>query len=43
MQEKNNLNYFDILAALKRTAIPKPHDLVLCFFPERIFARAFTD
>ncbi len=26
-------NNFDILAAVKRTAIPKPHDLGFCFFP----------
>ncbi len=25
----------DILAAVKRTAIPKPHDLSFCFFPIR--------
>ncbi len=28
----------DILAAVKRTAIPKPHDLGFCFFPEGFFA-----
>jgi hypothetical protein len=33
----------DILAAVKRTAIPKPHDLGFCFFPEGFFAPAFTD
>ena len=26
----------DILAAVKRTAIPKPHDLGFCFFPVRL-------
>ncbi|MCA2811182.1 MAG: hypothetical protein IM477_00965, partial [Microcystis sp. M090S1] len=25
----------DILAAVKRTVIPKPHDLGFCFFPLR--------
>ncbi|MCE2662895.1 MAG: hypothetical protein LW716_09080, partial [Microcystis sp. 53602_E8] len=30
----------DILAAVKRTAIPKPHDLGFCFFPEGFFAPA---
>ncbi|MFN7245595.1 MAG: hypothetical protein ACK5UO_02720, partial [Microcystis sp.] len=34
---------FDILAAVKRTAIPKPHDLGFCFFPEGFFAPALTD
>ncbi|MCZ8050076.1 MAG: hypothetical protein O9290_26595, partial [Microcystis sp. LE19-41.2A] len=34
---------FDILAAVKRTAIPKPHDLGFCFFPLRGFAPALTD
>ncbi|TRT62518.1 MAG: hypothetical protein EWV85_00350, partial [Microcystis aeruginosa Ma_QC_C_20070703_M131] len=33
----------DILAAVKRTAIPKPHDLGFCFFPEGFFAPALTD
>jgi hypothetical protein len=33
----------DILAAVKRTAIPKPHDLGFCFFPEGFFAAALTD
>ena len=35
--------YLDILTALKRTAIPKPHDLGFCFFPAGFFAPAFTD
>ncbi|WP_353847854.1 DUF393 domain-containing protein, partial [Microcystis sp. M155S2] len=34
---------FDILAAVKRTAIPKPHDLGFCFFPLRGSAPALTD
>ncbi|ELS48645.1 hypothetical protein C789_1592 [Microcystis aeruginosa FACHB-905 = DIANCHI905] len=34
---------FDILTAVKRTAIPKPHDLGFCFFPEGFFAPALTD
>jgi hypothetical protein len=33
----------DILAAVKRTAIPKPHDLGFCFFPLRGSAPALTD
>ena len=33
----------DILAALKRTAIPKPHDLSFCLFPKGFFAPALTD
>ncbi|MCZ8248520.1 MAG: hypothetical protein O9300_06450, partial [Microcystis sp. LE19-195.1E] len=33
----------DILAAVKRTAIPKPHDLGFCFCPEGFFAPALTD
>ena len=33
----------DILAAVKRTAIPKPHDLGFCFFPLRGSALALTD
>ena len=33
----------DILAAVKRTVIPKPHDLSFCFFPEGFFAPALTD
>ncbi|MCA2939871.1 MAG: hypothetical protein IM319_12190, partial [Microcystis sp. M113S1] len=33
----------DILTAVKRTAIPKPHDLGFCFFPEGFFAPALTD
>jgi len=33
----------DILAAVKRTAIPKPHDLGFCFFPEGFFAPAAPD
>ncbi len=37
------LAYFDILAAVKRTAIPKPHDLGFCFFPEGFFAPAAPD
>ncbi|MDJ0605769.1 ATP-binding protein, partial [Microcystis sp. M53602_WE12] len=35
-------NNFDILAAVKRTAIPKPHDLGFCFFPLRGSAPALT-
>ena len=33
----------DILTAVKRTVIPKPHDLGFCFFPLRGFAPALTD
>ncbi|MDB9389562.1 hypothetical protein PN432_00945, partial [Microcystis aeruginosa CS-579] len=33
----------DILTAVKRTAIPKPHDLSFCFCPEGFFAPALTD
>jgi len=40
---KEQSKLFDILAAVKRTAIPKPHDLGFCFFPEGFFAPAFTD
>ncbi len=36
-------NPIDILAAVKRTAIPKPHDLGFCFFPLRGSAPALTD
>jgi hypothetical protein len=32
--------WVDILAAVKRTAIPKPHDLGFCFCPEGFFAPA---
>ncbi|MCA2815097.1 MAG: hypothetical protein IM477_22360, partial [Microcystis sp. M090S1] len=35
--------FVDILAAVKRTVIPKPHDLGFCFFPEGFFAPALTD
>ncbi|NCR09971.1 MAG: hypothetical protein GPI95_17365, partial [Microcystis aeruginosa LG13-11] len=35
-----NRLWFDILAAVKRTAIPKPHDLGFCFCPEGFFAPA---
>ena len=38
-----HLPVIDILAAVKRTAIPKPHDLGFCFFPEGFFAPALTD
>ncbi|MCA2726302.1 MAG: hypothetical protein IM471_12495, partial [Microcystis sp. M136S2] len=37
------LPLIDILAAVKRTAIPKPHDLGFCFFPLRGSAPALTD
>ncbi len=40
---KEQSKLFDILAAVKRTAIPKPHDLGFCFFPEGFFAPALTD
>jgi hypothetical protein len=33
----------DILTAVKRTVIPKPHDLGFCFFPLRGSAPALTD
>jgi hypothetical protein len=33
----------DILAAVKRTVIPKPQDLGFCFCPEGFFAPALTD
>jgi len=32
---KTAVDSVDILAAVKRTAIPKPHDLGFCFFPLR--------
>ena len=41
--DTQNLKPVDILAAVKRTAIPKPHDLGFCFFPLRGFAPALTD
>ncbi|MFN9732931.1 MAG: hypothetical protein ACK544_02790 [Microcystis sp.] len=33
----------DILTAVKRTVIPKPHDLGFCFFPLRGSAPALTE
>ncbi|MDJ0562194.1 MAG: hypothetical protein PX638_24280, partial [Microcystis sp. M53599_WE4] len=36
-------NLVDILTAVKRTVIPKPHDLGFCFFPLRGSAPALTD
>ncbi|MDB9388917.1 hypothetical protein PN439_19870, partial [Microcystis aeruginosa CS-583] len=40
---QKNYSCFDILTAVKRTAIPKPHDLGFCFFPLRGSAPALTD
>ena len=43
IKESPTVKAVDILTAVKRTAIPKPHDLSFCFFPEGFFAPALTD
>ncbi|MFN7215513.1 MAG: hypothetical protein ACK5U2_03175, partial [Microcystis sp.] len=42
-RDNRDLIGVDILTAVKRTAIPKPHDLGFCFFPLRGSAPALTD
>ncbi|MCA2705178.1 MAG: hypothetical protein IM504_09990, partial [Microcystis sp. M038S2] len=42
-QSPPTLDLLDILTAVKRTVIPKPHDLGFCFFPLRGSAPALTD